>query len=179
MRARTLPVAILLALALGGCGASKSQTQHVATTAASSPASAQSVQACLERLGYEVNEHPMPRVVEEDPQSLDAFEVTDVEGAASTPGGLLGSFNAEGASGLGEATVAVYSTMGEAQKAASEAEEDVEKSESTYREEQKNELPGVDPPLPADGKPGWNNNVAFAAWTDTALASENVAGCAG
>jgi hypothetical protein len=172
LRPRSL--VLLLLLALGGCGgasANQSNQPTTTTTAASTPATPQSVQACLERLGYEIADHRgnLP-TGDNSPGDLDVL--LDIQGYGPS---RLDEFQAIGGSGQGEATVSIYDSSERAQKAATEALHAVEESEAKYKESLTNE--SIAPRSPASGKPGWSKNVAFVAWADAALASENIASC--
>lgn len=163
---------------LAGCGSGSARRHTTTTTTALAAATPQSVQACLERDGYDVTYEVSHHIGHNGANGQLELDINDLGTAGRTREDI---FLATGGSGLGEVSVSIFSSPIQAQQAAAESVHAAEESETKYKEERAHQL-GLagepEPPEPATGKPGWTRNVAFVAWTDTALAINNVAACA-
>jgi hypothetical protein len=171
-------------MAMTGCGSSKAQTtattagtpaQTTATTAAS-VVQPSTVEACLQRAGYNVSTAVAQAVSNGAALTMN----TDLDsgfvarGSAREPWGYShpsekGELTAVGASGgQGEATVVLFAHSKGAEEAAAEVQTASEQKEGSGSEAT---------PASEGVKVAWRDNAAWIAWTNGANTSEQIASC--
>jgi hypothetical protein len=188
--ARTLAALSVLAVALmvSGCGGGGASSAHTATQSNSTVAksgpplapatsesgpqvvSASSVESCLARLGYK-NDGTLPR---KQLTSSNRHQVKNLDAVQALEYHVQGTgFEANGAPGEGEVYVDIATTVDEAVRVVGEARRRyAEPTPQEFVERNKGES------HPTNYKIGSVRNVAYLAWTDTAVAVANVTRCA-